>query len=86
MEFPKDHQGSAKKLEVSNPLDAAELRNDAEGITHPNLHRRVDAKEPELDANELFPRSYKFAVASKYSYRTTQIHLHDENSERSELP
>lgn len=86
MEFPKNHQGSAVKLSETNPSDSSELARDAEGITNPNLHRRVDAQQPNSNLGELSPRSYQFTVASRYSYRTTQIHLHEEDSTESELP
>ena len=80
MEFPKDRQGSAK------PVTSYDMQQDAHGLTNPNLHRRVDAKMPSQDSEEMEPRDYKFTISSKHSYRTTTIHTHDEDSTESEVP
>lgn len=67
------------------PADALELERDAVGFTNPNLHRRIDPQPP-TDAYEVAPRDYMLGIYDVYSYRTTQINTHDEESTTSEVP
>lgn len=64
--------------------DESELAKDAEGITNPTLHKRVDPQpQPEP---EIAPRQYGLAVAGVMDYRTVIKTTHDENSTTSEIP
>ena len=78
-EFPKVKQG------VAVPASAEDLRRDRRGHTNPNLHRRVNPQEPDVAENaldqEVAPRDYQFAIEHVYSYRTTTLNTHDEDSE-----
>jgi hypothetical protein len=60
------------------------------GFTNPNLHRRIDPKEPPEAENpldqELAPREYSLEIHGTNSYRTTTITVHDEDSTTSEIP
>ena len=78
--FPKTGQGPAK---VANEED---LIRDAQGFTHPNLHRRIDPQQPSDGSVEYKPRDYSIGISNVYSYRTTKINTHDEDSEDSEIP
>lgn len=78
-EFPKVKQG------VAVPASAEDLLRDRRGHTNPNLHRRVNPQEPDVAENaldqEVAPRDYQFAIEHVYSYRTTTLNTHDEDSE-----
>lgn len=78
-EFPEVGQGPAV---VASPEDIA---RDEHGHTNPNLHRRIDPQEPSVPENpldrELAPREYELAIGGVYSYRTTTMITHDEDSE-----
>lgn len=81
MDFPKTAQGLMK------PASEEDLQRDAHGYTDPNLHRRLDIKEPTPESNEVAPREYEIGVFDSYqSTRLTTIHYHDEESETSEIP
>lgn len=74
-----------------NILEQSEYVNDiVTGFTNPNLHRRVDAHEPEHEDNqlnqELAPREYTLEIKGTNSYRTTTITVHDEESTTTEIP
>ncbi len=78
-EFPKTGQGPAK---IANEKD---LQRDKTGFTNPNLHRRTDPKQSK-DEKELKPRQYEFEIQDVNSYRTTMIIIHDEETDKPELP
>lgn len=80
MEFPKVGRGLAK-LATNEDME-----KDAHGITNPNLHRRVDAKDPPENSDEVLPRDYQFSISGYNSYRKTSNHIQDENSDIVETP
>lgn len=80
LKFPNVPQGRSKLATEED------IVKDVNGITNPNLHRRVDAAEPEKDSDEYKPRDYSFTVHNLNSYRTTTINHHDEESETCEIP
>lgn len=77
--FPKPGEGPGTEA------SAEDLIRDRRGHTNPNLHRRIDPQEPTEEANKLnqecSKRDYQFAIEHTYSFRTTTINTHDENSE-----
>lgn len=79
-DFPKVNRRTAI------PANDSDLKNDAHGFTNPNLHRRVDAKQPSKGSEEVLPRDYNFSVAGWYSYRNTHNFIQDEDSDISEVP
>lgn len=64
--------------------DADDLIRDANGFTHPYLHRRIDP-QPQLEP-EVKPRDYGLSIGGNNSFRTTKINTHDENSTTTEIP
>lgn len=74
--------GSGK---YAKPLTDEEKQRDDVGFTHPNLHRRVDSKDP-ADYPEKSPRDYKLSIQGLYSLRTTIKNTHDEESNEEEIP
>lgn len=75
-------QGPATKIDEHS---IAKEKDDF-GITQPNLHRRIDPKDPPESSLETSRRSYELTVSGSYSYRTTQINYHDEESTTDEIP
>lgn len=76
-------QGPAKPVEAGS----AEERKDLEdGVTNPNLHRRIDNESTPLSPEEVKPDTYELSVGGVSSYRTTTYTIHDEDSETSEVP
>ena len=67
-------QGPAK---LATPED---IERDNEGITAPNLHRRIDE---DLEDNK---KEHTLLVAGVNSYRNTKSCTHDEDSNISEIP
>lgn len=65
---------------------AEDLKMDAHGMTHPNLHTRIEPHEPSPDSGEVRPSEYDLSVQGVNSYRTTKKHYHDEESSDSEIP
>lgn len=85
--------GTTKPIMGQGPAVIAneeDLARDELGFTNPNFHRRVEPHEPLAADNilnqEVEDRSYKLNLMDVYSYRTTEIHVHDENSVTSEIP
>lgn len=78
--YPKLGQGPA------TIADDESLAKDDLGFTHPNLHRRVDASEPNPESGEVSPREYSFGIYGVDSYRTTKVNTHDEESTTCEIP
>lgn len=82
--FPQIGQGPSR---IASDED---LARDELGFTAPNLHRRVDPQAPKIADDirnqEVAPRSYQLGIQNVHSYRTTNIHVHDENSVDSEIP
>lgn len=73
MKFPKLGQGPAVIA------DDEDLKRDATGYTNPNLHRRLDPQKQDFKTTlEVAPRDYSLIIEGKNSYRTTEIHLHDD--------
>lgn len=62
---------------VARKATPEDIEKDEEGITDPNLHRRIATDTTS---------TYTLTIRSKYSYRTTKLNLHDEESETSEIP
>lgn len=83
-QYPMIGQGPAKLA------DADDLARDALGFTNPNLHRRVDPKEPPIAEDprnqEVAPREYQLNIQGLRSYRTTTINVHNEESIDDETP
>ena len=76
-------QGPAKPVEP----DSEEERKDLEdGITKPNLHRRIDNEDTPKQEGEVAPDTYNLTVCGVNSYRTTTHTIHDEDSDSSEIP
>ena len=50
-ELPRTAYGNIQEIDPSTPEGAEELRKDEFGFTNPNLHRRLDIKEPSEDSN-----------------------------------
>ena len=73
-------QGPAK------PATADDLVKDAEGVTYPNLHRRIDNESTPLEEGEVSPDTYSLVVQAVNSYRNTKHTVHDEESTTSEIP
>lgn len=69
-------------------LTDEDAERDKHGYTHPNLHRRIDPHTIHNDADhmEFKPRQYTIGILSTNSYRTTEMFIHDEDSETSEVP
>lgn len=63
-----------------------DLKKDAHGMTHPNLHTRIDPHEPSPESGEVKPADYYLTVQNVNSYRTTIKYYHDEESSDSEIP
>lgn len=68
------------------PATAEDLERDSTGYTAPNLHRRIDPSQPSEGSGEVSPRTYVIQISGVCSYRTTQLHVHDEDSRTSEVP
>lgn len=67
------------------PDDGIEKELDDRGFTNPNLHRRIDPKEP-TDPELVAPSNYSLGIYGPHSYRTQTLHTHDEESTTSEIP
>lgn len=61
--------------DTSRKVNALEQKRDDIGFTHPNLHRRIDAKMPE-NPQEVVPREYRLQINQYNSYRTTHVITH----------
>lgn len=59
---------------------------DANGYTNPNLHRRVDAKQPEPESKEVKPRTYMFNRQGLNQLQVTKKYFNDEDGQESEIP
>ena len=98
VEIIEDEKTVVKTVEVSQPsssfvsitqgpaeiADEESLKKDKRGITHPNLHRRIETDK--VVGEEVSPREYKLAIHGVDSYRLTRTFVHDEESTTSELP
>ena len=72
---------------VAKPLTPEEQAKDEFGFTHPNLHRRIDPRDPEEGSKEVRPKAYTVGVYDGInSYRTVQSFYHDEESTTCEIP
>ena len=80
VDIPKTAQGEAK---LATQTD---ISHDMGGITHPNLHRRIDNEDTPEEQGEVKPDRYKITVSAVNSYRTTIHTTHDEESTTSEIP
>ena len=81
IEFPTTAHG------VAVPASEEDIQQDEHGMTNPNLHRRIDPKQPAPDSGEVAPKSYIIGVYDGlHSYRTEIIHTHDEESTTCEIP
>lgn len=63
-----------------------EAQKDADGVTKPNLHRRIDQDLSELQPDQVSPDTYSLLVAGTDSYRNIKHYYHDEDSTTSEIP
>jgi hypothetical protein len=76
MTFPVSYgYGPAEKIEDGS----AEAQADADGITNPNLHRRI--AQGQVDGH-----SYSVGIYGLNSYRVDTFSNHDEDSDDSEIP
>lgn len=73
-------QGPAK------PASAEDIEKDEEGITKPNLHRRIDEDLTVLQPDEVEKDTHSLQVSALNSYRSTTQYYHDEESTTSEIP
>ena len=74
-------QGPAK------PATLEDLEHDREGITKPNLHRRIDPDiKEEPEGSPVISTEYSITVGGVDSFRTTDQTVHDEDSTTSEVP
>lgn len=64
--------------------DGDDLAHDELGVTNPNLHRRIEMHNP--PEGELKSRTYMLGIYGVNSYRTTEVFLHSEDSDDSEVP
>ena len=80
MNYPETGRGTA------TPASDYDLLMDEHGLTNPNLHRRVDAKQPPKESGEVLPRDYKFTIMGHDSYRTTSNFIQNENTDEVEVP
>lgn len=76
-------QGPAKPVEPGSEEERKDLED---GITKPNLHRRIDNESTPLQEGEVAPDRYDLTVCGVNSYRTTTHTIHDEDSDSSEIP
>ena len=73
-------QGEAK------PATPEDIEKDTQGITEPNLHRRIDEDRADRMKGEVEKDHYTLSVQAVNSYRTTKHNTHDEESTVSEIP
>lgn len=62
---------------------AEDIAKDEEGITYPNLHRRIDQDMPYIDGGT---SHYAVSVSAVNSFRTTTRNIHNEASTTEEIP
>lgn len=79
--FPVMGQGPGHFI----PEDGIEQELDDRGFTNPNLHRRIDPKQP-TDPDLVSPNDYSIGIYGVHSHRTVTLHTHDEESDDSEIP
>lgn len=65
--------------------DDEALQKDEQGLTHPNLHRRIKTNKT-VGEDEYLPREYELSVRGVDSYRSTKTFIHDEESTTTETP
>lgn len=83
IEYLKMAQGPAR------PINDTEKALDDHGFTNPNLHRRIDPKDPSEESKEVLPASYKLSVQDVNSYRTTHKYYEnglEDNDFNSDIP
>ena len=68
------------------PASAEDLVKDAEGVTMPNLHRRMDEDIVEPVGDEVAPSKHSIMVNGVTSFRGIEHFYHDEESTTSEIP
>lgn len=68
----------------AKPANDIEKQKDQIGFTHPNLHRKINPHSQYKP--ETAPRGYHLSINGLNSIRTTEIHMHDEESEYEETP
>lgn len=73
-------QGEAK------PATPKDIAKDRQGITNPDLHRRIDEDQADRMRGEVEKDRYTLSVQAVNSYRTTEHTTHDEDSTTSEVP
>lgn len=78
-EFIKVTQGPAVLA------DSVALKKDKDGLTNPNLHRRIKVNKT-TGENEYLPREYELSVRGVDSYRSTKMFIYDEESTTTETP
>ena len=82
-EYPKMAQGLARQINDN------EKALDDHGFTNPNLHRRIDPKDPTEASKQVLPASYKLSVQNLNSYRTTHKYYEnglEDNELNSDIP
>ena len=73
---------------VATSSEIAKEGPDYDGYTNPNLHRRIDPKDPSSipgREQETQPRDIELGVYGLHSYKTTALYTHDEESDE-EIP
>lgn len=83
VEYTKMAQGLARSINDN------EKALDDHGFTNPNLHRRIDTKDPTEESKQVLPPSYKLSVQNVNSYRTTHKYYENEledNDLNSDIP
>lgn len=78
--FPQMAQG------VMKLATDADIIIDNTGVTGPNLHRRLDSDNEEIEEPMIAPNTYTIGVYSTNSFRTIDHKYHDEDSTTSEVP
>lgn len=88
IEFPRTGQGqiiydeelqSVIQDTSARPATEEDIDRDNYGYTDPNLHRRVDPQEHDIDVSgECAPRDYQLNILGVDSYRTTTTYHHDD--------
>ena len=62
-----------------------EIEKDTQGITNPNLHRRIATVREQGD-QEYKPRDYTLSVNGVSSYRNTKEYVYNDSDNHNEIP
>ena len=78
-------QGPAK-LVPDDPTDPEYEKDMVDGITDPNLHRRIDEDLTVLQPEQVEKDTHSILIGGTNSFRSTEHYYHDEESTTSEVP